>query len=164
MSFLTFLWTAVFMAIGGLALLPNDLKPKEPIEQQGKFHPVAQQQIYITSGYKPTKAPSDSAWASQPPDTAWDAAGREWHQAELAYDSTKASDALADSLAYKARADSISLGLVDPRTFTWQEWEYQRQKAMYFYRTHNRKALRKKHLDELNGHSPEPKRWAEKSN
>lgn len=159
MSWLSAIWAAVFLATGGLSLLPHDLKPKEPIEQQGTYRSMPAPFIVIGPGYKPSTVPSDSAWAAEPPDTAWDSAGREWHREELVYDSTKASDALADSLAYKARADSISLGLVDPRTFTWQEWEYQRQKAMYFYRTHNRKALRKKHLKEINGKADDHYNW-----
>lgn len=51
------------MATGSLALLPHDLKPKEPIEDQGHYHHVGEQMLLLSSGYKPSLVPSDSAWA-----------------------------------------------------------------------------------------------------
>lgn len=45
MNFLGLIWGAVFMATGGLSLIPHSLKPKSPIEQQGTFHHVGRQVV-----------------------------------------------------------------------------------------------------------------------
>lgn len=65
MNFLGLIWGAVFMATGGLVLLPHDLKPKSPIEDQGLYHHVGKQVPLLGSGYRPSPIPSDSVWTAQ---------------------------------------------------------------------------------------------------
>lgn len=169
MTFLSSLWAAVFLVTGGLALLPHDLKPKAPIEQQGKFRVMPSPYITMGSGYKPTSAPSDSIWEAEADslnavaDSAWTSTANDWNRAQAEWDSTQAVQSLADTLGTAARADSLQKGLINPRDWTWEEFKYQKAKAEYWAKHHNKKLRKKQHIKELNGKTDEPHNWAERN-
>ena len=127
---LTTFFALVFMFAMNPALLPNAFKPQSPIVYRGSSKPAVVPNFLL----KGPAAVTDTVVVSP--------------------DSTciiTIEPSRADSL--QTRADSLQTGLVDPSTFTRDEFEDQLIKAT------EKSFRREQFLDEVNGRSTDPFPW-----